>query len=249
MVRAICVTAVLLTATAAVLPAQRNRDRDRISACPRTSGAVRIAARTSARCARKRFRNLSTVDLDARGNGGVAVRGWDRADVQMRARVTVWDDSRARRKTSPSRFRSPRPADGFAPTVHAIGVEAASRDWDDDRYWSVAYELQVPRKADLRVDATNGGIVDRRRARPHRRAHRQRRHRARRRDRRHQGRDRQRRPARRAGQREMGRTGTGPEDGQRRRHAGRADRVLRRARRAHGQRRHLRGLPDHRSPG
>ena len=34
-----------------------------------------------------------------------------------------------------------------------------SRDWNDDRYWSVAYELQVPRKADIRADATNGGIV------------------------------------------------------------------------------------------
>jgi DUF4097 and DUF4098 domain-containing protein YvlB len=32
-------------------------------------------------------------------------------------------------------------------------------DRGDDRYWTVAYELQVPRKADVRIDATNGGIV------------------------------------------------------------------------------------------
>jgi hypothetical protein len=32
-------------------------------------------------------------------------------------------------------------------------------DWDDDRYWSGRVRAAVPRKADVRVDATNGGIV------------------------------------------------------------------------------------------
>ncbi len=102
----------------------------------------------------------STIDLDARGNGGVVIRGWDRNDVQMRARVTVRDDSRdaaaqvakqIQITTTGGRIRADGPRDRRD--------RRWSRDWDDDRYWSVAYELQVPRKADVRVDATNGGIV------------------------------------------------------------------------------------------
>jgi hypothetical protein len=104
------------------------------------------------------LRNTSVIDLDARGNGGVAVRGWDRSDVQMRARVTVWDDSRdaaaqvakdIQITTTGGRIRADGPRDR----------RRGRRGWDDDRYWSVAFELQVPRKADLRIDATNGGIV------------------------------------------------------------------------------------------
>jgi hypothetical protein len=91
----------------------------------------------------------------------VQIRGWDRSDVQMRARVTVWDDSRdaaeqvakqVQISTSGGRIRADGPRD-------RRDRRFRSRDWDDDRYWSVTYELQVPRKADVRVDATNGGII------------------------------------------------------------------------------------------
>jgi hypothetical protein len=105
------------------------------------------------------LRNQSTIDLDARGNGGVFIRGWDQPDVRLRARVTVRDDSRDAAAqlakqieitTTGGRVRADGPRDRR---------DRRGRDWDDDRYWSVAFELQVPRKADIRVDATNGGII------------------------------------------------------------------------------------------
>ena len=42
--------------------------------------------------------NVKIVDLDARGNGSVRVRGWDRPDVHVRARVVVYADSEAEAK-------------------------------------------------------------------------------------------------------------------------------------------------------
>ena len=160
MFRVICVTAVLLSTTAAVLPAQRDRDRDR----DRTFGLSQDEWCRQDRRAdfcevrEETLRNTSTIDLDARGNGGVIVRGWDRSDVQMRARITVWDDSREAAEKLAKEIRITTTGG----RIEADGPRDRRRDrrnWDDDRYWSVAFELQVPRKADLRIDATNGGIV------------------------------------------------------------------------------------------
>jgi hypothetical protein len=160
MFRAICVAAALLIVTTAVLPAQRDRDRDQRFGLSQEEWCRQDRRADFCEVREETLRNQSTVDLDARGNGGVAIRGWDRSDVQMRARVTVWDDSRdaaaqlakqIQITTSGGVIRADGPRDrrdrrGF-------------RGWNDDRYWSVAYELHVPRKADVRVDATNGGII------------------------------------------------------------------------------------------
>jgi DUF4097 and DUF4098 domain-containing protein YvlB len=156
MTRAICVTALLLATTAAVLPAQRNRDREfglsQDDWCRQDRRADFCEVREET------LSNVSLVDLDARGNGGVAVRGWDRPDVHVRARVVVRDDSRDEAQkvakaiqitTTGGRIRADGPSDRRRGRYRG----------DDDRYWSVAYELQVPRKAELRVDATNGGIA------------------------------------------------------------------------------------------
>jgi hypothetical protein len=159
MVRAICVTAVLLTATAAVLPAQRSRDRERSFGLSEAEWCREDRRADFCEVREETLKDATTIDLDARGNGGVSIRGWDRPDVQMRARVTVWDESQDAARslarqieitTTAGRIRADGPRDRRS---------RRNRDWDEDRYWSVAYELQVPRKSDVRVDATNGGIV------------------------------------------------------------------------------------------
>jgi hypothetical protein len=155
MIRALCVTAVLVSAAAVVLPAQRDRDfglsQDEWCRDERRADFCEVREET--------IPNSNTVYLDARGNGGVAVRGWDRSETRVRARITVYDDSR-------------EAAERLAKEIHItttggrIRADGPDRDrdrrrrnrWDDDRWWNVAYELQVPRKADLTVDATNGGI-------------------------------------------------------------------------------------------
>jgi DUF4097 and DUF4098 domain-containing protein YvlB len=160
--RALTVTAVLISAAVAVLPAQRNRDRDRDRDrdfglsdnewCRQERRADFCEVREET------IPNSNTVYLDARGNGGVVVRGWDRSETRVRARISVYDDSREaaerlakeiRITTSGGRIRADGPE-----------RERSRRGrWDDERHWQVAYELQVPRRGDLTVDATNGGIA------------------------------------------------------------------------------------------
>jgi hypothetical protein len=99
--------------------------------------------------------NTRVIDLDARGNGGVSVQGWDRPDVHLRARVTVRADSDAKAKSIASQIT-------LSTTGGHIRAEGPSRDsrgrgWR--RNWSVSYELEVPRNADLTVNATNGGVA------------------------------------------------------------------------------------------
>lgn len=157
--RALCVTAVLLTATAAVLPAQRNRDRDRQFGLSQEEWCREARRVDFCEVREETLRNQSTIDLDARGNGGVFIRGWDRPDVQMRARVTVRDDGRDAAAQVAKQIQITTTGGRITAEGPRDRDRRRFRDWDDDRYWSVAYELQVPRKADVRVDATNGGIV------------------------------------------------------------------------------------------
>jgi hypothetical protein len=88
-------TTLLVLATAATigLPAQRGRDRDfglsQEEWCRESRRSDLCEVREDT------ISNAKFVDLDARGNGGVAVRGWDRPDVHVRARVLVFADSEA----------------------------------------------------------------------------------------------------------------------------------------------------------
>ena len=157
MIRALCVTAVLVSAAAVALPAQRNRDRDFGLSQEEWCRDERRADFCEVR--EETIPNSNTVYLDARGNGGVAVRGWDRSETRVRARITVYDDSREAAERLAKEIR-------ITTTGGRIRADGPERDrdrrrrdrWDDDRWWNVTYELQVPRKADLSVDATNGGI-------------------------------------------------------------------------------------------
>jgi hypothetical protein len=164
MMRAACLTAVVLCSLAATLPAQsRNRDRDFGQSQETWCRDARDADFCEVR--EETLNNLSTVDVDARGNGGVSVRGWDRNDVQVRMRLTAYarTDTEARDLAKAVRLTT------SGGVIRADGPRRDNdgRSWNDraGRYrrdaewWAVSYELQVPRNAKLTIDATNGGIV------------------------------------------------------------------------------------------
>jgi hypothetical protein len=151
-------TAALLLVVGTVLPAQsRNRDRDfgrsNDSWCRDASDADVCEVREET------LNNVSTIDVDARGNGGVFVRGWDRNDVHVRARISAYarTDDEARAIMRDVRLTTQNG------TIRADGprrdTDRGSRRWRDRESWHVSYEIQVPRSARLNVDATNGGII------------------------------------------------------------------------------------------
>ncbi len=94
---------------------------------------------------------LPELAVDARPNGGITVEGWDRNEIRVRARVRTQARTEAEARELASEVR-----------VHTDAGRIASEgprnlDWDR-RGWSVSYEVFVPRRTDLGLTSTNGGL-------------------------------------------------------------------------------------------
>ena len=87
----------------------------------------------------------SGVSVDAGKNGGVAIRGEDRADVLIRACVQAWGSTAADARSAASAIR--------ISTNGTIKAES-----NDESNWAVSYQILVPRSTNVEVTAKNGGI-------------------------------------------------------------------------------------------
>ena len=89
------------------------------------------------------------VSVDGRKNGGVSVKGWDRNEILVKARIQTSAPSQA-------------DADALAQqiTIETAGAKifASGPETRRDYFWSVSYEVFVPRRTDLSLVAHNGGI-------------------------------------------------------------------------------------------
>ena len=93
---------------------------------------------------------VNPLDVDAGHNGGIRVRGWDRGDVLVRARIVGYADTDAEARRVVSAIR----------LVTAGGsVRADGPDTSRSGNWSVSFEIQVPRTALLTLNTNNGGIA------------------------------------------------------------------------------------------
>lgn len=152
MLRAISVTTVLVAATAAALLGQ-GRDRDRAQTFGRTADLTCDEVRGDRRATNCEIREEalsgSTLDVDASPNGGIRVRGWDRGETLVRARVVTYarTDSDARALASEVRV-----------TTSGGRVRADGPNNGRNESWSVSFDVQVPRDAQLTLNTVNGGI-------------------------------------------------------------------------------------------
>lgn len=90
------------------------------------------------------------LNVDAGQNGGVTVEAWDRNELRIRAivRGSARDEARARNIAGQVQVQS------GGGRVYATGPDLDRREW-----WSVSYRINVPRRNDLDLSATNGGIT------------------------------------------------------------------------------------------
>ena len=90
------------------------------------------------------------LHVDAGQNGGVSVEAWDRNEIRVRAivRGSARSDARAREIANQVQIQA------GSGRVYATGPDLERREW-----WSVSYRINVPRKNDLDLSATNGGIT------------------------------------------------------------------------------------------
>jgi hypothetical protein len=90
------------------------------------------------------------LNVDAGQNGGVSVEAWDRNEIRVRAivRGSARSNERAREIAGQVQVQA------GGGRVYATGPDLDRREW-----WSVSYRINVPRRNDLDLSATNGGIT------------------------------------------------------------------------------------------
>ena len=91
-----------------------------------------------------------TIAVDGKPNGGVSVKGWDQNQVLVRARVQTAAPTAAEAEALGRQIR----VETSGAKIFASGPENR-RDYN----WNVSYEVFVPRRADLSLETTNGGIA------------------------------------------------------------------------------------------
>jgi DUF4097 and DUF4098 domain-containing protein YvlB len=90
------------------------------------------------------------ISVDAGRNGGVAVKGWSRGEVLVRAKVEAWADTEQEAQSIASQVR----VIANSGRVMAEGPNLSGRN----QSWAVSFELFVPHRTDLELTAENGGI-------------------------------------------------------------------------------------------
>lgn len=91
-----------------------------------------------------------TIAIDGRQNGGVSVKGWERNEVLVRARVQT---------AAPTESEAGQLAQQIRVETGGAKIFATGPDNRRDYHWSVSYEVFVPRRADVSAETKNGGIA------------------------------------------------------------------------------------------
>lgn len=133
---ALIVPAALVSAQAKVFPCSNREGSDRPTHCEIREFSVPAVGMALA--------------VDATPNGGITVRGWDRAEIQVRARVTANADTQ-------------QDADAMAADVRVLTdggrIRSEGRAVDGRGGWSVSFEVMVPAQHGLTLRTKNGGIA------------------------------------------------------------------------------------------
>jgi len=89
------------------------------------------------------------ITVDGRQNGGISVKGWERNDLLVRAKI----ETRASTQSEADSLAQQVRIETVGLKIHAEGPESR-----DNYQWYVSYEIFVPRNSDLSLTAHNGGI-------------------------------------------------------------------------------------------
>jgi DUF4097 and DUF4098 domain-containing protein YvlB len=143
---AFILTLTIVTALSAF--ASKDGDKDKGMACREDWHSDRLLSHCEMK--EQTLPAAGSVSVDGRQNGGVSVKGWDRNEILARARIQTAAPTQAE-------------ADALAQqiTIETAGAKIFANGPENrrDSYWSVSYEVFVPRRTDLSLTAHNGGIA------------------------------------------------------------------------------------------
>jgi DUF4097 and DUF4098 domain-containing protein YvlB len=145
--RAMLPFALALAATPAA--ARQTDDDDWVRRCERDDGWGRDRVRhCEVRVERVRAGG-GRLEIDGHRNGGVTVRGWDRSEIEVHARIRTNAATRAEARALASRITVE-----VRPERVSAGGPATGRA----ESWSVSFVVYVPQETDLTANTHNGPI-------------------------------------------------------------------------------------------
>jgi hypothetical protein len=140
MIRATCAAAALVLSAAAIVNAQ-SRVRDTEFGRSEADWCRDAGDSDFCEVREETLPNINAIDVDARGNGGVSIRGWDRNDVHVRMRVTARARTRADAEALVKQTRLVT-ADGHirtdGPRSDRDGGRRRGGRWNDDEWWAAS---------------------------------------------------------------------------------------------------------------
>jgi len=89
------------------------------------------------------------ITVDGKTNGGISIKGWERNEILVRAKI----ETRA-----PTQAEADQLGQQVRIETGALNIRAEGPAPRDDYQWYVSYEIFVPRRSDLSLQAHNGGI-------------------------------------------------------------------------------------------
>lgn len=89
------------------------------------------------------------ISVDGNTNGGVSIKGWQRQEILVRAKI----ETRA-----PTQAEADQLAQQVVIQTAALNIHAEGPETRNDYQWYVSYEIFVPNRSDLNLKAHNGGI-------------------------------------------------------------------------------------------
>jgi hypothetical protein len=90
-----------------------------------------------------------TITVDGRTNGGISIKGSERHDILVRARIQT---------EAPTQAEADQLAQQIRIETGGLTIRAEGPETREDYQWYVSYEILVPHRSDLSLKAHNGGI-------------------------------------------------------------------------------------------
>jgi hypothetical protein len=89
------------------------------------------------------------IKVDGRQNGGISIKGWERNEILVRARIQT---------TARSQAEADALASQIVINTAGANIFASGPASSGELSWSVSFEVFVPRRSDLSLQSHNGGI-------------------------------------------------------------------------------------------
>jgi DUF4097 and DUF4098 domain-containing protein YvlB len=90
-----------------------------------------------------------TISVDGRTNGGISIKGWERNEILMRARIQT---------AAPSEAEAQEIAKQVKIETAGLKIFASGPPNRNENWWTVSYEVFVPLRSNLSLKTNNGGI-------------------------------------------------------------------------------------------